>query len=151
MNISYVENVQLMFWGFFGTLKQHWRAGQGDDTTLAVSYQQLPTAVKPGLLQLSVPKTSQLWWVKLDRVCSAGSIILAADGSLSLKVKSCGDDFVITEAEFFLMCSQLCWWTPTGDIIRKGMLSGHEWHRHGRKEEHEPSRREGWLARIAGA
>jgi len=46
---------------------------KGDDTTLAVSYQQLPTAVKPG------------------------SIILAADGSLSLKVKSCGDDFVITE------------------------------------------------------
>eukprot|EP00435_Cladocopium_sp_Y103_P045042 s2083_g12.t2 len=46
---------------------------KGDATTLAVSYQQLPTAVKPG------------------------SIILAADGSLSLKVKSCGSDHVITE------------------------------------------------------
>ncbi|CAL1155177.1 unnamed protein product [Cladocopium goreaui] len=46
---------------------------KGDATTLAVSYQQLPTAVKPS------------------------SIILAADGSLSLKVKSCGSDHVITE------------------------------------------------------
>eukprot|EP00435_Cladocopium_sp_Y103_P047132 s2083_g13.t1 len=46
---------------------------KGDETTLAVSYQQLPTAVKPG------------------------SIILAADGSLSLKVKSCGSDHVVTE------------------------------------------------------
>ncbi|CAJ1366237.1 unnamed protein product [Effrenium voratum] len=46
---------------------------KGDDKTLAVSYQQLPGAVKPG------------------------SIILAADGSLSLKVKSCGSDHVITE------------------------------------------------------
>jgi hypothetical protein len=33
-------------------------------------------------------------------VCFAwGSIILAADGSLSLKVKSCGSDHVITEAQ----------------------------------------------------
>ena len=30
---------------------------------------------------------------------TAGSIILAADGSLSLKVKSCGSDHVVTEAE----------------------------------------------------
>lgn len=45
--------------------------------------------------------------MKLDRVCGAGSIILAADGSLSLKVKSCGDDFVITEAECFLQSAVL--------------------------------------------
>lgn len=30
---------------------------------------------------------------------TGGSIILAADGSLSLKVKSCGSDHVVTEAE----------------------------------------------------
>ncbi|OLP95698.1 Pyruvate kinase [Symbiodinium microadriaticum] len=46
---------------------------KGDDKTLAVSYATLPTAVKPG------------------------QIILAADGSLSLRVKSCGSDHVITE------------------------------------------------------
>merc|ERR1719390_328634 len=46
---------------------------KGDETTLAITYKALPTAVKPG------------------------QIILAADGSLSLKVKSCGEDHVITE------------------------------------------------------
>merc|ERR1719454_1459181 len=46
---------------------------KGDSTTLAITYKALPTAVKPG------------------------QIILCADGSLSLKVKSCGDDHVITE------------------------------------------------------
>jgi len=46
---------------------------KGDSTTLAMSYPTLPTAVKPD------------------------QIILCADGSLSLKVKSCGDDYVITE------------------------------------------------------
>merc|ERR1711972_26397 len=48
-------------------------AFKGDNTCIAVSYPQLPTAVKPG------------------------QIILCADGSLSLKVKSTGADFVITE------------------------------------------------------
>eukprot|EP00442_Polarella_glacialis_P039630 CAMPEP_0115095508 /NCGR_PEP_ID=MMETSP0227-20121206/29086_1 /TAXON_ID=89957 /ORGANISM="Polarella glacialis, Strain CCMP 1383" /LENGTH=200 /DNA_ID=CAMNT_0002488897 /DNA_START=27 /DNA_END=625 /DNA_ORIENTATION=- len=46
---------------------------KGDETCLAITYAQLPKAVKPG------------------------QIILAADGSLSLRVKSCGDDFVIVE------------------------------------------------------
>jgi len=46
---------------------------KGDETTLAITYKALPSAVKPG------------------------QIILAADGSLSLKVKSCGPDYVITE------------------------------------------------------
>merc|ERR1719453_1386256 len=46
---------------------------KGDSTTLAITYKALPTAVKPG------------------------QIILCADGSLSLKVKSCGEDHVITE------------------------------------------------------
>jgi len=46
---------------------------KGDANTIAITYKELPTAVKPG------------------------QIILAADGSLSLKVKSCGADFVITE------------------------------------------------------
>jgi len=46
---------------------------KGDSTCIAITYKQLPTAVKPG------------------------QIILCADGSLSLKVKSCGPDFVITE------------------------------------------------------
>eukprot|EP00928_Gymnodinium_smaydae_P056409 TRINITY_DN397_c0_g1_i2.p1 TRINITY_DN397_c0_g1~~TRINITY_DN397_c0_g1_i2.p1 ORF type:complete len:548 (-),score=162.91 TRINITY_DN397_c0_g1_i2:177-1820(-) len=46
---------------------------KGDETTLAITYKALPTAVKPG------------------------QIILAADGSLSLKVKSCGTDHVVTE------------------------------------------------------
>jgi len=46
---------------------------KGDKDCFAVTYEQLPTAVKPG------------------------NMILCADGSLSLKVKSCGPDFVITE------------------------------------------------------
>jgi len=46
---------------------------KGDETCVAITYKQLPTAVKPG------------------------QIILCADGSLSLKVKSCGPDYVITE------------------------------------------------------
>merc|ERR1719277_284531 len=46
---------------------------KGDNTCIAISYAQLPTAVKPG------------------------QIILCADGSLSLKVKSTGDDHVVTE------------------------------------------------------
>merc|ERR1719183_1088816 len=46
---------------------------KGDNTTLAITYKALPTAVKPE------------------------QIILVADGGLSLKVKSCGDDHVITE------------------------------------------------------
>jgi len=46
---------------------------KGDGTCVAVSYPALPTSVKPG------------------------QTILVADGGLSLKVKSCGDDFVITE------------------------------------------------------
>jgi len=46
---------------------------KGDASTIAITYKELPTAVKPG------------------------QIILAADGSLSLKVKSCGADFVLTE------------------------------------------------------
>ena len=35
--------------------------------------------------------------VEVDSI--GGSIILAADGSLSLRVKSCGSDHVITEAQ----------------------------------------------------
>jgi len=46
---------------------------KGDATCIAVSYSKLPQSVKPG------------------------NIILCADGSLSLKVKSVGDDHVITE------------------------------------------------------
>jgi len=46
---------------------------KGDNTCIAISYPKLPQSVKPG------------------------SIILVADGGLSLKVKSCGDDHVITE------------------------------------------------------
>merc|ERR1719487_3128176 len=46
---------------------------KGDNTCFAVTYEKLPSAVKPG------------------------SIILCADGSLSLKVKECGADFVMTE------------------------------------------------------
>jgi len=46
---------------------------KGDKTCFAVTYKKLPQAVK------------------------AGNIILCADGSLSLKVKSCGPDFVMTE------------------------------------------------------
>ncbi|CAE8592057.1 unnamed protein product [Polarella glacialis] len=46
---------------------------KGDEKVLAISYPTLPTAVK------------------------AGQIILAADGSLSLRVKSCGGDHVIVE------------------------------------------------------
>jgi pyruvate kinase len=46
---------------------------KGDKTCMAVTYEKLPQAV------------------------SAGNIILCADGSLSLKVKSTGPDFVITE------------------------------------------------------
>eukprot|EP00930_Biecheleria_cincta_P033617 TRINITY_DN2329_c0_g1_i1.p1 TRINITY_DN2329_c0_g1~~TRINITY_DN2329_c0_g1_i1.p1 ORF type:complete len:536 (-),score=119.17 TRINITY_DN2329_c0_g1_i1:177-1706(-) len=46
---------------------------KGDSTCIACSYEALPRAVKPG------------------------QIILCADGSLSLKVKSCGADHVITE------------------------------------------------------
>jgi len=44
-----------------------------DNTCVAISYDRLPTSVKPG------------------------QIILCADGGLSLKVKSCGEDHVITE------------------------------------------------------
>merc|ERR1719498_2095690 len=46
---------------------------KGDNTCFAVTYEKLPSAVKPG------------------------QTILCADGSLSLKVKSCGEDHVITE------------------------------------------------------
>lgn len=46
---------------------------KGDETCIACSYKTLPSAVKPG------------------------QIILAADGSLSLRVKSTGSDHVITE------------------------------------------------------
>jgi pyruvate kinase len=46
---------------------------KGDNTCFAVTYEKLPTAVKPG------------------------SIILMADGSLSVKVKECGADYVMTE------------------------------------------------------
>jgi len=46
---------------------------KGDNTCIACSYDKLPKAV------------------------SAGNIILCADGSLSLKVKSVGDDHVVTE------------------------------------------------------
>jgi pyruvate kinase len=46
---------------------------KGDNTCIAITYKALPSAVKPG------------------------QIILCADGSLSLKVKSCGEDHVITE------------------------------------------------------
>merc|ERR1711972_503502 len=48
-------------------------AFKGDNTCIAISYPKLPTAVKPG------------------------NIILCADGSLSLRVKECGADYVITE------------------------------------------------------
>jgi len=64
--------------------KSNWKQGQdlkrmsdyefkGDETAIACSYKALPTSVKPG------------------------QIILCADGSLSLKVKSCGSDHVLTE------------------------------------------------------
>jgi pyruvate kinase len=46
---------------------------KGDNTCFAVTYQQLPKAVKPG------------------------NTILCADGSLCLKVKSCGSDHVMVE------------------------------------------------------
>merc|ERR1719277_2910376 len=46
---------------------------KGDETAIACSYKTLPTAVKPG------------------------QIILCADGSLSLRVKSCASDHVVTE------------------------------------------------------
>jgi pyruvate kinase len=46
---------------------------KGDNTCIAVTYEKLPTAVKPG------------------------NTILIADGSLVLTVKSCGADHVITE------------------------------------------------------
>jgi len=46
---------------------------KGDETCIALSYEALPTSVKPG------------------------NTILCADGSLSLKVKECGADFVLTE------------------------------------------------------
>jgi pyruvate kinase len=46
---------------------------KGDNTCIAISYSKLPTAVSPG------------------------QIILVADGGLSLRVKSCGEDHVITE------------------------------------------------------
>jgi pyruvate kinase len=44
-----------------------------DNTAVAISYPKLPEAVKPG------------------------QVILCADGALSLKVKSCGSDHVVTE------------------------------------------------------
>jgi len=46
---------------------------KGDSTCIAISYPALPTSVKPG------------------------NMILCADGSLSLTVKECGPDFVLTE------------------------------------------------------
>merc|ERR1740120_520809 len=46
---------------------------KGDSTCIALSYKALPTSVKPG------------------------NTILCADGSLSLTVKECGADFVMTE------------------------------------------------------
>jgi len=46
---------------------------KGDATCVAISYEKLPSSVKPG------------------------QMILVADGGLSLKVKSCGGDHVITE------------------------------------------------------
>jgi len=46
---------------------------KGDSKCIAISYPKLPTSVKPG------------------------NTILCADGSLSLKVKECGADFVMTE------------------------------------------------------
>merc|ERR1719510_1110956 len=46
---------------------------KGDKNCIAISYPQLPTSVKPG------------------------NTILCADGSLSLSVKECGPDFVVTE------------------------------------------------------
>jgi len=46
---------------------------KGDSTCIALTYEQLPTSVKPG------------------------NTILMADGSLSLKVKECGSDWVMTE------------------------------------------------------
>merc|ERR1712217_923259 len=46
---------------------------KGDSTRIALTYEQLPTSVKPG------------------------NTILCADGSLSLKVKECGKDYVMTE------------------------------------------------------
>jgi len=46
---------------------------KGDNTCLALSYDKLPTSVKPG------------------------NTILVADGSLSLKVKAVGEDHVVTE------------------------------------------------------
>merc|ERR1719226_219809 len=46
---------------------------KGDNTCIALTYEKLPTSVKPG------------------------NTILMADGSLSLKVKECGKDFVMTE------------------------------------------------------
>jgi pyruvate kinase len=46
---------------------------KGDNTCIAISYAKLPTAVGPG------------------------QVLLVADGGLSLKVKSCGEDHVITE------------------------------------------------------
>merc|ERR1719203_2250954 len=46
---------------------------KGDSTCIAVSYPALPTSVKPG------------------------NTILCADGSLSLSVKECGADYVLTE------------------------------------------------------
>jgi len=45
----------------------------GDNTCIALTYDKLPTSVKPG------------------------NTILMADGSLSLKVKECGKDYVMTE------------------------------------------------------
>merc|ERR1719356_1926580 len=48
---------------------------KGDNTCFAVTYEKLPQAVKPG------------------------NVILMADGSLVLKVKSCGNDHVITEVQ----------------------------------------------------
>merc|ERR1719188_1157210 len=46
---------------------------KGDSSCIALTYEQLPTSVKPG------------------------NTILMADGSLSLKVKECGSDWVMTE------------------------------------------------------
>merc|ERR1719284_2357984 len=46
---------------------------KGDSTCIALTYEALPTSVKPG------------------------NTILMADGSLSLKVKECGSDWVMTE------------------------------------------------------
>jgi pyruvate kinase len=55
---------------------------KGDSTCIACTYEKLPTSVK------------------------VGSMILCADGSLSLKVKALGDDHVITEVQNNIMLGE---------------------------------------------